>query len=105
MLRKYISNHVCSMNSTQSCHRQASSSIIGYCLKDVFRFISTNQSIPKYIMYKARTKLGVNINYQKVWRAKEHIMRSLKGDAADSYSLIPRFFEKLKEMNPVRTLR
>ena len=53
------------MNSTQSCHRQTSSSIIGYCLKDDFRFISTNQSIPKDIMHKARTKLGVNINYQK----------------------------------------
>ena len=66
------------MNSAQSCHRQAFSSIIGYCLKDDFRFIPTNRSIPKYIMHKARTKLGVNINYQKAWRAKEHINEVIK---------------------------
>ncbi|XP_038896605.1 uncharacterized protein LOC120084863 [Benincasa hispida] len=100
MLRKYISDHNCLMNTTQSCHRQASSSVIGDYLKEDFRFISTDHSLPRDIVYKARTKLGVNISYQKAWRVKEHILRSLNGDAAKSYSLIPQFFQRLKEMNP-----
>ena len=97
MLRKYISDHDCSMNSIQSTHMQVSSSVIGNCLKEDFRFRSTNQSLPRDIIHKARTKLGVNISYQKSCKAKEHILKSLNGDATKS---IPKFFEKLKEMNP-----
>ena len=49
---------------------QASSTIIGSCLIDDFRFMSTDHSIPKAIIHKAHTNIGVNISYQKAWRAK-----------------------------------
>lgn len=100
MLRKYIFYHDCYMNSMQSSHRQASSSVIRDCLKEDFRFRSTNHSLPRDIIYKANTKPGVNISYQKTWRAKEHILKSLYVDVAESYSLIPKFLKKLKEINP-----
>ena len=70
MLRKYISYHDCYMDSMQSTHMQASSSVIGNCLEDDFRFRSIDQSLQRDIIYKARTKLGVNISYEKAWRAK-----------------------------------
>ncbi|TYJ96354.1 protein FAR1-RELATED SEQUENCE 3-like [Cucumis melo var. makuwa] len=41
---------------------QASSTVIGNCLMDDFRFMSTDRSIPKEIVHKARTNLGVNIS-------------------------------------------
>ncbi|KAA0056305.1 Mutator-like transposase [Cucumis melo var. makuwa] len=79
---------------------QASSTVIGNCLIDDFRFMSTDRSIPKEIVHKARTNLGVNISYQKVWRVKEHMVKILHGDTVESYALIPRFFDKLVEYNP-----
>ena len=62
--------------------------------------MSTNRSIPKEIVHKARTKLGVKISYQKSWRTKEHIVKILHGDTVESYALILRFFDKLVESNP-----
>ncbi|TYK31656.1 MuDRA-like transposase [Cucumis melo var. makuwa] len=79
---------------------QASSTVIGNCLLDDFRFMSTDRFIPKEIVHKARTNLGVNISYQKAWRAKERMVKILHGDTVESYALIPRFFDKLVESNP-----
>ena len=66
MLRKYIFDHDCSLNTTQSCHIESSSTVIGSCLIDDFRFMSTDRSIPKEIVHKVRTNLRVNISYQKL---------------------------------------
>ncbi|KAA0066831.1 uncharacterized protein E5676_scaffold384G001840 [Cucumis melo var. makuwa] len=79
---------------------QASSTVIGNCLIDDFRFMSTNRSIPREIVHKARSNLEVNISYQKSWRTKEHMVKILHGDTVESYALIPRFFDKLVESNP-----
>uniref|UniRef100_A0A9I9EC45 Uncharacterized protein n=1 Tax=Cucumis melo TaxID=3656 RepID=A0A9I9EC45_CUCME len=62
--------------------------------------MSTDHSVPKEIVHKARTNLEVNISYQKTWRAKEHMVKILHGDTIESYALIPRFFDKLVEFNP-----
>ncbi|KAA0048538.1 uncharacterized protein E5676_scaffold600G001760 [Cucumis melo var. makuwa] len=67
---------------------------------DDFRFMSTDRSIPKEIVHKTRTNLGVNISYQKAWRVKEHMVKILHGDTVELYALIPRFFDKLVESNP-----
>ncbi|KAA0034963.1 protein FAR1-RELATED SEQUENCE 4 [Cucumis melo var. makuwa] len=79
---------------------QASSTVIGNCLIDDFRFMSTDRSIAKEIVHKVRTNLGVNIGYQKSWRVKEHMVKILHDDIVESYALIPRFFDKLVESNP-----
>ncbi|XP_038907134.1 uncharacterized protein LOC120092945 [Benincasa hispida] len=100
MLRKFIDIHDCSMNNVQTSHRQASASLIGDCLKNEFRSSSSDSLTPKDIVNKVRKELGVNISYYKAWRAKEHIMKSLKGDACESYALIPKFLMKLEELNP-----
>ncbi|KAA0050468.1 protein FAR1-RELATED SEQUENCE 4-like [Cucumis melo var. makuwa] len=67
---------------------------------DDFRFMSTDRSISKEIVHKARTNLGVNISYQKAWRTKEHMVKILHDDTVESYALIQRFFDKLVESNP-----
>jgi len=100
MLRKFIDVHDCSIKSVQSCHRQISSSLIAECLKNDFRFSSSHTSTPSDIVYKVRKEFGVNVSYYKAWSAKEHIMKSLKGDARESYALIPKFLMKLEERNP-----
>uniref|UniRef100_A0A9I9EG24 MuDR family transposase n=1 Tax=Cucumis melo TaxID=3656 RepID=A0A9I9EG24_CUCME len=105
MLRKYTSNHDCSLSIAQSSHMQAFSILIANCLIDDFRFMSTDRSIPKEIVHKARTNLGVNISYQKAWREKEHMIKILYGDTVESYALILRFFDKLVESNPLLVLR
>ena len=65
MLKKYIYDHDCSLNTTQSNHMQASASVVGSCLIDDFRFMSIDRFISKTIIHQARTKLTVNINYRK----------------------------------------
>ena len=62
--------------------------------------MSIDRSISKAIARKARINLGVNISYQKSWKAKEHIVKILKGDAVESYILIPEFFDKFVKSNP-----
>lgn len=76
MLRKYVFAR--SMNTTQTSHRQTSSSLIDDCLKDEFRFNSTDQSIPRDIVHKVHTQLGVNVSYRKSLKDKEYIVKSLK---------------------------
>ncbi|KAA0054286.1 protein FAR-RED ELONGATED HYPOCOTYL 3-like [Cucumis melo var. makuwa] len=100
MLRKYTSDHDCSLSIAQSSHMQTSSTVIGNCLIDDFRFMSTDHSIPKEIVHKARTNLRVSISYQKALRAKEHIVNIFHGETVKLYALIPRFFDKLVESNP-----
>ena len=95
MLRKFIDVHDCSIKSVQSCHRQISSSLIAECLKNDFRFSSSHTSTPSDIVYKVRKEFEVNVSYYKAWR-----MCSLKGDARESYALIPKFLMKLEERNP-----
>ena len=63
MLQKYTSDHDRSLSIVQSSHMQASSTIIGSCSIDDFRFMSTNRSVSKEIVHKALTNLGVNISY------------------------------------------
>ena len=65
IVRRYIYDHDCLLNTTHSCYMQASSRVIGCCLINDFRFMPNHRSIPKVIIHKARTNLGVNIGYQK----------------------------------------
>ncbi|XP_022156574.1 uncharacterized protein LOC111023450 [Momordica charantia] len=88
------------MTIIQSSHRQASSSFIGECMVEKFRFSSSDRSTPKDIIHHMRTNYGVGVSYYKAWRAKTTVNKLLTGDADDSYALIPKFFVKLKEMNP-----
>ncbi|KAA0061895.1 uncharacterized protein E5676_scaffold250G001370 [Cucumis melo var. makuwa] len=63
---------------------QASSTVIDNCLIDDFRFMSIDCFIPKEIVHKARTNLGVNISYQRAWRAKEHMVHCTPLEMDDS---------------------
>ena len=66
------------MNLMQSTHMQASSFVIGNCLKEDFRFRSIDQSLPRDIIHKARIKLGVNISYQKALESKRTHIKIIK---------------------------
>ncbi|TYJ96591.1 uncharacterized protein E5676_scaffold1278G00090 [Cucumis melo var. makuwa] len=98
MIRKYVSDHSCSM-IVHSSHKQASSEFVSHCMIDYLRY-SYSHSTPKDIIHHMRMNYGVSVSYYKAWRAKESVMKLLKGDADDSYALIPKFFSKLKEINP-----
>ncbi|XP_050937736.1 uncharacterized protein LOC127148299 [Cucumis melo] len=97
MIRKYVSDDSCSM-IVHSSHKQASLEFVSHCMIDYLRY-SYSHSTPKDIIHHMRMNYGVSVSYYKAWRAKESVMK-LKGDADDSYALIPKFFSKLKEINP-----
>ena len=98
MIRKYVSDHSCSM-IVHSSHKQASSEFVSQCMIDCLRY-SYSHSTPKDIIHHMRMNYGVSVSYYKAWRSKESVMKLLKRDADNSYALIPKFFSKLKEINP-----
>ena len=78
MLQKYIHDPYCSLNTTKSCHVQASLTVIGCCLIYDFKFMSTDRSIPKVIVHKARTNLEVNIiKLLESLKGNKHIIKIL----------------------------
>ncbi|KAM6554096.1 hypothetical protein CsatB_014858 [Cannabis sativa] len=45
-------------------------------------------------------RFGIKMNYMKAWRSKEHAVNDLRGNASDSYSLIPSFLHMVEKTNP-----
>ena len=66
---------------------------------DYLRY-SYYHSTPEDIIHHMRMNYGVSVSYYKAWRVKESVIKLLKGDSGDSYALIPKFYSKLKEINP-----
>nr|XP_009764001.1 PREDICTED: uncharacterized protein LOC104215801 [Nicotiana sylvestris] len=55
---------------------------------------------PKDIQTDMLSEHGVNLSYMQAWRAKEKTLQFLRGDPADSYSKLPKYFYILEETYP-----
>ncbi|XP_075109056.1 uncharacterized protein LOC107828064 [Nicotiana tabacum] len=52
---------------------------------------------PKDIQTDMLSEHGVNLSYMQAWRAKEKALQFLRGNLADSYSKLPKYFYILEE--------
>ena len=100
MIRKYEPEHTCSLDSHSSEHRQASAQMIGECIMP--RLIGSSGSVmtPMDIVDFMRMEYGINVNYQKAWRARACALDRIRGSPSDSYALLPLFAKAIKEKNP-----
>ncbi|XP_075075200.1 uncharacterized protein LOC107769196 [Nicotiana tabacum] len=55
---------------------------------------------PKDIQIDMLSEHGVNLSYMQAWRAKEKALQFLRGNPADSYSKLPKYFYILEETYP-----
>src|SRR5437773_9808752 len=58
---------------------------------------------PKDIKRDIQREMGVQINYKKAWRAKEHGISEINGSFEDAYKKLPKYCEDLKKSNPFTT--
>ncbi|XP_060965465.1 uncharacterized protein LOC133034401 [Cannabis sativa] len=99
IIRRFSNMHTCPINIRHEDQRQATSKLIGECIKPKFLNIKT-KATPMDIKGELKYRYGIKMNYMKAWRSKEHVVNDLRGNASDSYSLIPSFLHMVEKTNP-----
>ncbi|KAL5561678.1 hypothetical protein UlMin_031425 [Ulmus minor] len=102
MVAKFVKEHSCAVDYKREGHRHATSWVIGDCLKN--RYIAHSRTFkPKDIVDDVRERFGVQITYNKAWRAREVAYDTLRGTPEESYTFLPSFLHVLVECNPGTT--
>ncbi|KAL5581810.1 hypothetical protein UlMin_014252 [Ulmus minor] len=102
MVTKFMKEHTCTVDYKREGHRQSTSWVIGDCLKN--RYIALSRTFkPKDIVDDVRERFGVQITYNKAWRAREAAYDTLRGTPEESYTFLPSFLYVLVECNPGTT--
>ncbi|KAL5582870.1 hypothetical protein UlMin_015312 [Ulmus minor] len=98
MVTKFVKEHSYAVDYKREVHRQATSWVIGDCLKN--RYIAPSLTFkPKDIVDDVRERFGVQISYNKARRAHEAAYDTLQGTPEESYSILPGFLHVLVECN------
>ena len=98
-IKKYIEGHTCSSDVLQKEHRQASSWLIGQCIKSKFEEADRVYR-PNEIKQDMKLEFGINISYDKAWRARESALNSIRGSHEGSYATLPLYCAMLEMKNP-----
>lgn len=98
-ITKYLRSHTCSIGILNHDHRQATTMVVGQIIKDKFTTIGRVYK-PHDIVEDMRKEYGMNISYDKAWRARETIYAFARGTPEDSYANLHAYGEALKIENP-----
>ncbi|XP_060958349.1 uncharacterized protein LOC115712279 [Cannabis sativa] len=96
---KYKNFHSCSLNHKSTDNRQASAKVISDCIKEKIRDPKTNYKT-RQIINDMRDEYGVQVKYNKAWRAKELAKNNVRGSYEESYAELPAYLHMLKLSNP-----
>ncbi|XP_024026072.1 uncharacterized protein LOC112092958 [Morus notabilis] len=91
--------HTCSIEIIQGHHRQASSWMIGECVKVKFVDLTSTSYQPSEVMRDMQGEFEVSFNYLRAWRGKEAALHNLCGDDAESYQVLPSWGEMVMKKN------
>ena len=83
-IRRFYHIHTCSLDVIFRDHRQATSSIVGECIKQKL----LNPKIvykPKDIVRDMLYAHGISFSYEKAWKEKEKAMELIRGKLDISY--------------------
>ncbi|XP_062085649.1 uncharacterized protein LOC133791748 [Humulus lupulus] len=86
-------------NCKFSDQQQATSKLIGNYIKPKFLNLKTTCT-PLDIKGDLNDRYSIKMNYRKAWRSKEHALNKLRGNAKESYNLIPSYLYMLQKTNP-----
>lgn len=85
IVNKFIQDHIYSREIVLNGHRQATFSIIKEYIKGRISIADTDMMSVKDAISHVRLELGLIINYQKVWRAREFAKNEIKRSPKESY--------------------
>ena len=85
VVKRFDDVHTCPIEFRQGRHKQATSWMIGECVKAKFVDLSTSAYRPWDIVRDMKQDFGVDLPYVTAWRSKECALSSLCGDDAESY--------------------
>ncbi|KAA0037331.1 MuDRA-like transposase [Cucumis melo var. makuwa] len=98
-IKKYVKVHSCSLEFLNRDHRQAKSWVVGELIKSKFKGPGRIYK-PRDIIEDMRQDYGINMSYEKAWRARENAYERVRGSPEESYNLLRRYSEALKFTNP-----
>ncbi|XP_038683008.1 uncharacterized protein LOC119983395 [Tripterygium wilfordii] len=99
LVKKFNDTHTCSLEFVNHGHKQASGRVIGDCIRARYEGVG-HVYRPKDIMQDIRREYGVNITYDKAWRARECALYSLRGSSEESFTYLPHYCAVLEINNP-----
>ena len=86
---KYHSMHTCRLDMMSRDNRHASSWLVGESMRQTYQV--GRRYCPKDILGDIRNKYGVQISYDKAWRAREFSLNSIRGSPKESYGVLPSY--------------
>ncbi|KAL0536875.1 hypothetical protein IC582_025838 [Cucumis melo] len=98
-IKKYVKVHSCSLEFLNRDHRQAKSWVVGELIKSKFKGPGRIYK-QRDIIEDMRQDYGINMSYEKAWRARENAYERVRGSPKESYNLLSRYGEALKFTNP-----
>ncbi|KAA0034998.1 MuDRA-like transposase [Cucumis melo var. makuwa] len=98
-IKKHVKVHSCSLEFLNRDHRQAKSWVVGELIKSKFKGPGRIYK-PRDIIEDMRQDYGINMSYEKAWRARENAYERVRGSPEESYNLLRRYGEALKFTNP-----
>lgn len=103
-IRKFNNEHTCSMSDRVLKQLQASVNFVSNFTK--LKLVNYKRiHTPANIIDEMKVVYGVDINYMKVWRAKERAIEMLRGGAADGYRQMSKYIYMLKSVYPGSHIR
>ena len=84
---KYYSAHICRLDMISRDNRHASSWLVGEIMRRTYQV--GRQYQPKDIITDIQNKYGVQISYDKAWRAREFSLNSIMGSPEESCGALP----------------
>ncbi|KAL5568364.1 hypothetical protein UlMin_024939 [Ulmus minor] len=100
MVTKHVDKHTCSTDFKTTRRRQATSWVVGECIKR--RFINPGRVFrPRDVMDDMKQRYGVELSYSVAWRGRECAYENLRlGTPEQSYNLLPGYLHMLMQTNP-----
>ncbi|XP_070011067.1 uncharacterized protein [Nicotiana sylvestris] len=98
-IRSFNRQHTCSLMDETFIQRKRTAAVVGSMVIPKYCDPKTIYTL-KDIQIDMLSEHGVNLSYMQAWRAKEKALQFLRGNPADSYSKLPKYFYILEETYP-----
>ncbi|XP_019257660.1 PREDICTED: uncharacterized protein LOC109235867 [Nicotiana attenuata] len=98
-IRSFNRQHTCSLMDETFIQRKHTAAVVGSMVIPKYCDPKTIYT-PKDIQDDMLAEHGVNLSYMQAWRAKEKALQFLRGNPADSYSKLLKYFYILEETYP-----
>lgn len=98
-VRRFVSDHACSINERGGYQVQATAAVVGELMKNKFAGLGGGPK-PREIRRMMRGDHNVSISYWKAWRSRDLAVDNGQGSCNASYVQLPYYLNELVNANP-----